>query len=130
MSFLSRPALALTAAMIGVAALLGGSLGIVAAAHNQSLVQGFNLVGGPLGADTAPGHYISCVPTSAWTAIYIWDAQNQKWQHYFNTDDAPTYINNPDAGGIQTIKRLAGVVVLTTQAVPDATFLDRPSDQC
>jgi hypothetical protein len=130
MSFLSRPILALTGAMIGIAALLGGSLGIVAAAHSQNLVQGFNLVGGPLGADTAPQDYIACVPSGAWTALYIWDSQNQKWQHYFNTDSAPDYINDPDAGGIETIKRLAGVVVLTTQAVPNAQFKDRPSDEC
>lgn len=130
MSFLSRPILALTGAMIGIAALLGGSLGIVAAAHSQNLAQGFNLVGGPLGADTPPETYISCVPDDAWTALYIWDAQNQKWQHFFNTNDAPDYINDPAAGGIETIKRLAGVVVLTDQAVPNAQFLDRPSDEC
>ena len=130
MSFLSRPVLALTAAMLGIAAMLGGSLGIVAAAHSQGLVSGFNLVGGPLGADTAPDHYISCVPDGSWDAIYIWDAQNQKWEHYFNTSDAPDYINDPAAGGIDLIPRLAGVVVLTSQAVPNAQFLDRPSDTC
>ena len=130
MSFLSRPILALTGAMIGIAALLGGSLGIVVAAHSADLEAGFNLVGGPLQADTAPADYIACVPSGAWQALYIWDAQNQKWQHYFNTTTAPDYINDPAAGGIQTIKRLAGVVVLTTQAVPNAEFKDRPSDEC
>ncbi len=137
MSFISRPVLALTTAMLGIAALLGGSLGIVMAAHTQSLVgpsggasSAFNLVGGPLGADTPPQDFIACIPANSWVALYIWDAQNQKWQHFFNPNAAPDYINSPDAGGIQTIKRLAGVVILTTQPVPNARFKDRPSDTC
>lgn len=129
MSFISRPVFALTATMVGFAALLGGSLGLVSA-HQQNLGAGFNIVGGPFFADTPPADYIACVPANAWTSIYIWDAQNQKWQHYFNTANAPAYVNSPAAGGIDTIKRLSGVVVLTTQAVPNAKFKDRPSDQC
>jgi hypothetical protein len=137
MSFISRPAVALTAAMLGIAALLGGSLGIVVAAHNVDLVgpgqgqsSGFNLVGGPLIADTPPQDFLACLPEDSWVALYIWDAQNQKWQHYFNPDSTPDYINSPQAGGIATIKRLAGVVILTSQAVPDARLKDRPQDTC
>ena len=130
MSFISRPIFALTATMIGLAALLGGSLGIVAAAHSQSLSSGFNLVGGPLGADTPPSDYMACVPANAWTSLYIWDSANQKWQHFFNPATAPAFINSPAAGGISTIKRLSGVVVLTNQAVPNARFKDRPGDTC
>jgi hypothetical protein len=87
-------------------------------------------VGGPLAADTAPQDFIACIPANSWVALYIWDAQNQKWQHFFHPASAPGYIHRPEAGGIQTIKRLAGVVILTSQAVPNAKFKDRPSDTC
>ncbi len=137
MSFISRPVLALTAAMVGIAALLGGSLGIVMAAHEVDLVgpsgsqsSGFNLVGGPLLADTPPEDFLECLPADSWVALYIWDAQNQRWQHYFNPDSTPDYVNDPSTGGIETIKRLQGVVILTSQAVNDAVLKDRPSDTC
>ena len=129
MSLIKRPMLALTVTMLGLAAVLGGSLGL-AAAHTSNLSAGFNLVGGPLAADTEPDDFMSCLPSNSWTSIYIWDAANQKWQHFFNPANTPGYINSPQAGGIQTIKRLAGVVVLTNQAVSNANFKDSPSSSC
>jgi len=129
MSFIKRPMFAITVGMLGLAAVLGGSLGL-AAAHTQSLANGFNLVGGPLAADTEPDDFMACIPANSWSSIYIWDAANQKWQHFFNPSNTPDYINAPEAGGIVTIKRLAGVVVLTTQAVDGAVFKDSPSSTC
>lgn len=136
MSFITRPIFALTATMIGLAALLGGSLGIVAA-HQGSLegpsagrTTAFNLVGGPFFEDMAPTTFMSCIPTTAWVSIYIWDAGNQEWKHFFNPATVPAYVNAPSAGGIDTIKKLAGLVVLSTQAVPNAKFKDRASDTC
>jgi hypothetical protein len=130
MSRIKRKSLALLAAMVAVVALLGASLGM-AVAGTASLGTGFNLVGGPIGGDVPPATWISCVPNTAWTAVYIWDAPNQRWLHFFNTAaGTPAYVNNTSNGGITTIPRFSGVAVIMSQAVASAKFADSPSQGC
>ena len=114
--------------MIGVAGMLGGSLGLVVAGE-KSLSAGFNLVGGPVGADIAPDDYVSCLPDGSWNAIYIWKADTQQWKHYFNTDQgAPAFVNDADAGGIVVVNRGTGVVILMEEDVPSAFLPDFQND--
>ena len=100
---------AVLAASVGVAALMGGSLGVVAAGvRSQPLAEGFNLAGGPLEANTPPDDFLSCLPDGSWSALYTWDGSAQKWLHYF--DNVPGYVNQPELGGIEVVKRFEGVV--------------------
>lgn len=123
--------LGLLAASIGIAALLGASLGLAAAAvRTQPLAKGFNLAGGPLVTDVAPDEFVSCLPQDSWNSLYIWDSANQKWTHYFNEDVAPAYVNRPEVGGITIVKRHAGVVLIMDKAVQSPHFVDRPTEAC
>lgn len=126
-----RKAIAVMAAAIAVVGLLGASLGM-AFANTTTLSKGFNLVGGPLRSDTAPAAWVSCLPSGSWNAIYVWDTTHQHWLHFFNTDSAnvPGYVNQPAAGGIVTIPKLAGVALIMNQAVPGATLADSPAQAC
>jgi hypothetical protein len=126
-----RKAIAVMAAAIAVAGLLGASLGM-AFANTTTLNKGFNLVGGPLHSDTAPEAWVSCLPGGSWNAIYIWDTSHQRWLHYFNTDTAnvPDYVNQSAAGGIVKIPKLAGVALIMNQAVPGAKLADSPGQAC
>jgi hypothetical protein len=126
-----RKALAVMAAAIAVVGLLGASLGM-AFANTTTLGKGFNLVGGPLQADTAPDAWVSCLPDGSWDAIYIWDTTHQHWLHFFNTDsgDVPGYVNESAAGGIVKIPKLAGVALIMNQAVSGAHLADSPGQAC
>lgn len=130
MSFIKRKTFALLAGGLVAAAALGGSLG-VATAVTTNLGSGFNLVGGPLKQDTAPLDWVGCLPSTSWSAIYIWDGSAQEWQHYFNTTSGvPSYVNSPSVGGILSIKRYSGVVLLMNQAVSNAKLKDQSGDTC
>ena len=132
MSRITRKTFILLAAMVAVVAMLGGTLGM-AVAGTQSLSSGFNLVGGPTGGDVAPGTYISCVPATSWSAVYIWDAPNQHWLHFFNTGgntNVPGFVNAPANGGINVIPRFSGVAIIATAAVPNAKLLDSNGATC
>ena len=123
--------LALVITTFAIAAVLGGSLGVATAGFKPSLGTGFNLVGGPLGGDVTPEKWVSCIPASSWRAIYIWDGQNQTWGHYFNTTKGvPSYVNDPKVGGIQTIKRFSGIVMIMDSAVSNPYLPDSASDAC
>ena len=122
--------LAMTLAVVGLVAALGSSLGLVAAGTRQDLVAGFNLVGGPLQADVAPGTFVSCLPAASWKAIYIWDAQTQTWRHHFNLNSVPAYVNESSVGGITIIPRLAGVILMMGQAVDNPQLKDSPAEAC
>lgn len=131
MSWIKHKTFALLAACVGMAAVLGGSLGFAAAAHTTNLSTGFNLVGGPLSQDTAPDQFVACLPAGSWNSIYIWDGQNQEWQHYFNTSTGvPSYVNALSVGGISTIRKFAGVVLLMNTSVSNAKLKDAPGDSC
>ncbi|MFN0096162.1 MAG: hypothetical protein ACKVVT_15480 [Dehalococcoidia bacterium] len=124
-------ATALVAASLGVAAILGGSLGVVAAGVRQPLSAGFNLAGGPLNGDVSPAEYIACLPTSSWNSVYIWDGPSQTWRHYFNTaSGVPAYVNQSTAGGIATIPRGAGVVLLMNSSVASPRLKDSNAESC
>jgi hypothetical protein len=122
--------LSIILASAALVAALGSSLGMVAAGTRPALGVGFNLVGGPLSADTSPGQFVGCLPANSWQAIYIWDAQTQTWKHHFNTASIPAYVNETTLGGISTIPRLAGVVLMMAVAVPNPRLRDSPTEAC
>ncbi len=122
---------AFLAVSLGIAAILGGSLGIVTASVRQPLSAGFNLAGGPLNGDISPDQYVACLAASAWNSVYIWDGPTQTWRHYFNTSaGVPGYVNLASAGGISTIPRGSGVVLLMTLAVPSPRLKDSNAESC
>jgi hypothetical protein len=132
MRLFRSPTLAMAIAILGVAAMLGGTLGVATAA-TRPLSSGFNLIGGPVSGDVKADKYVSCLPTNSWKAVYIWKADQQEWRHYFNTtgsSNVPAFVNNVAAGGIDDVPRGSGVVILTTQAVPNAFFPESQTQSC
>lgn len=125
--FVGKP-MALAAAALAIAALLGGSLGIVAAGARPPLQAGFNLTGGPLGADVQPDAYVGCLPANSWSAVYIFDGTSQTWKHFFA--GVPGYVNQSGNGGIAIIPRFAGVVLIMNQPVPAPKLRDTAAEAC
>ena len=128
MSFLRSRVAIVVAMTLLVVSMLGASLGVAMAnQRNTTLVPGFNLIGGPLFGSIPPDDFMGCFPDGSWEAIYIWNAETQSWKHYFaETTSLPGYVNHADAGGIDKIPQLSGVVVIMkTQVsnpfVPDDT---------
>ena len=130
MSWMKSRTFAVLAVCLTTAALLGGSLGIAVAGTRQSLGVGFNLVGGPLQADTPPDQFVACIPAASWSAIYVWDGSSQSWQHYFNPTTVPAYVNSSAVGGISSIRKFAGVALLMNQAVATPKLKDSPGESC
>jgi hypothetical protein len=126
------PVLALVAMTLLLAGVLGSSLGLAAAGTRPPLSAGVNpTVGGPLGESLEPGKFLSCLPASSWTALYTWDAPNQRWLHFFNTSQGiPSYVNNSAVGGIVTIPRFSGVALIMASSVSNPFFPDRSSETC
>lgn len=122
---------ALTAGMLLLAAVLGGSLGVATGkGRNDGLVAGQNYIG-PTGGKVAPDTWLSCLPAQSWSAVYSWDAQAQQWQHYFNTaKGVPAYVNLPEVGGITLLIPPAGVALIMDVAVPNPWFKDTPGEGC
>jgi hypothetical protein len=130
MGWMTRRMFTVVAAGLGLAAILGGTLG-VAFAKTTDLQSGMNVVGGPTGADVQAKDWVSCIPTTSWASVYIWDAPNQRWLHYFNTaSGVPAYVNQQASGGIGSIPRYSGVVVMMNTAVSAAKFPDQPNQAC
>jgi hypothetical protein len=119
---------AVAAATLASAAVLGGSLGLVAAGTKPPLAAGFNLAGGPLGGDVPPADFVACLPAGSWSAVYVWDGPTQEWQHYFT--GVPAYVNAPTNNGIATIKRFSGVVLIMNNAVASPRLKDTASEAC
>jgi hypothetical protein len=137
MSLVKHKSLALVVASMGLAAVLGGSLGLAAAGVKQPLSAGFNLVGGPLGSGAsdpgvAPDQFVACLPAGSWNAVYIWDGSGQQWLHFFNTSGTgiPAYVNGVNSGGINLIPRFAGVVMIMNQAVSNPRLKDTNNESC
>lgn len=134
MSFLRSRVTIVVVLSLLVVSMLGASLGIATAnQRNTTLVPGFNLIGGPLFGNIEPDDFMGCFPDGSWEVIYIWNAQNQTWKHYFNDDGTlPDYINSEDGGGIDTIPQLSGVVVIMHTQVQSPFVPDNVSqiDQC
>ena len=127
---MKRKIFGVAAAGLGIAAILGGTLG-VAFAKTTNLSSGFNLVGGPTNADVQPKDWVSCLPGTSWASVYIWDAPNQRWLHYFNTAaGVPAYVNQQASGGISSVPRFSGVVMIMNSAVSSAKFPDQPNQAC
>ena len=129
---LPKKALALLAAMVAVAALFGASLGIVAAGQKPTLFEGSNpTYGGPLAGDVTPDHWVSCLPSQSWRAVYMWEPNSQTWRHYFNTEkNIPAYVNNAEVGGIVEIPRLRGLAMIMDQQVDSPFMPDAQTQQC
>ncbi len=130
MGWIRRRSFALVVATLGVAAVLGGSLGIVAAGTKQPLKAGFNLAGGPLNGDVPPDAFVGCLPAGSWNALYIWNGGNQSWQHFFNPSSVPGYVNGVNAGGIDKVPRYAGVVIIMQSDVASPQLRDTPNETC
>lgn len=78
--------------------------------HTVTLGPGLNVIAGPVAADLSPAQFASCLPSSAWTALYTWDPAQQQWRHWFGPG-VPAYVNDgPNA--ITQITRGAGVAIL------------------
>ena len=128
---LKSKSLAIVVATLGVAALLGGSLGVVMASVRSQPLSDFNLAGGPLNGDIAPDQYIACLPPTSWNAVYIWDGVNQTWLHFFNSAaGVPAYVNAANSGGISAIPRFSGVVILMNLGVSSPRLKDSASEAC
>ncbi len=128
MTWVKRKTLAIVVGSALVVGLLGASLGIAAA--GQPLGAGFNIVGGPRD-DMQAGTFVSCLPATSWNAIYVWQADQQQWLHFFNTAKGyPAYINQASTGGITTIPKLAGVVIMMADAQSNATLKSQNSTAC
>lgn len=135
MRLIRNPAFALAIAVLGIAAMLGGSLGMATAASQREVGPGFNLIGGPIGGDVEPATYVSCLPTDSWKALYIWRSDEQEWRHFFNTalSDIPEFVNGAEVGGIVQVTRGSGVVIMMSQDIGSgftAVFPDRQTDDC
>jgi hypothetical protein len=134
MGWIRSKTFAVIVGAVGVAAILGGSLGIATASvRHQPLTVGFNLVGGPLSADVAPGDFVGCLPATSWSAVYLWDGAHQQWQHFFNTQGTtavPAYVNATASGGIAIIPRLSGVALIMNSAVSSPQLRDAPNEAC
>jgi hypothetical protein len=130
MGWMRRRMFTVVAAGLGLAAIVGGTLG-VAFAKTTDLSSGTNLVGGPTGADVQAKDWVSCIPGTSWASVYIWDAPNQRWLHYFNTAaGVPAYVNQQASGGIGSIPRFSGVVLMMNTALSAAKFPDQPNQAC
>lgn len=128
---MKRKTLLLLVSMVGVVAVLGASLGM-AVAGTTPLVAGFNLVGGPIGGDVQPASWVECItPATSWNAVYIWDAPNQRWLHFFNkATGTPEYVNQTSNGGISIIPRFSGVALIMNNAVSSAKLKDSSATTC
>lgn len=139
MSWITRKSFGLVlASSLALAAVMGGSLGIALAKHTSTVTgvcpngsSGCNVnFVGALG-DVTPAKFTQCLPAGSWEAIYIWDGPNQEWQHFFNPS-VPAYVNQSQAGGITSIPRFAGVVLIMKLGQPaqSVTLLDANSETC
>ncbi|MCC6382978.1 MAG: trypsin-like serine protease [Dehalococcoidia bacterium] len=100
-------------------------------AGRAPLQAGFNLTGGPLLADVAPAEWMACLPPDSWVALYMWDGARQSWTHFFNASQGiPAYVNGSQHGGLATIPRYAGVLLLMQRDVASPTFRDEPGRAC
>lgn len=142
MSWMQRKSLTLAVSMLGLAAVLGGSLGIAVAKHNKPTVTGvcangspgcnINFVGAIRAGGVSPAKFTECLPPGAWEGIYVWDGPAQEWRHFLNPAVAPDFVNSPQAGGIENIPGFAGVVLIMKAGQPSqtVTLLDANSETC
>lgn len=141
MSWISRKSFGLVLAVsLGFAAIVGGSLGVAVAKHSSTVTGqcsggtagcNINFVGAIGSGDVSPASFTKCLPAGSWEAIYIWNGPTQEWEHYFNPS-VPAYVNAPGAGGITTIPRFSGVVLIMKLGQPsqNVTLLDSNSESC
>ena len=140
MSWMNRTMLGLVAGTIGLAALLGASLGVAVAKHSNTVggvctngSAGCNIhyVGAIKASGVSPAKFTECLPAGTWEAIYTWDGPAQEWRHFFNPS-VPDFVNSANAGGITNIPGFAGVVLIMKSGTPNqsVTFLDANNETC
>lgn len=133
MNLIRNKAFAVVAATFGLAAVLGGSLGLVAAApRHVKLYEGSNLVGYTGTQPIESNQFVACLDKQGWIGVYRWDNRSQaeggqRWLHYLN--NVPGYVNNPSVNGMDEIPAFAGLVVIASKDF-DAVFKTRASDTC
>ena len=130
MGWLRGRAIVIVLVTFGVVSLLGGTLG--AMAGSRDLNADFNLIGGPQGSSMQPATFVSCLPSDSWQVLYLWDGPTQTWRHFVNTStiNASGYINDEDVGGMSSIPRNAGVILMMNAAVVNAFFPDTVGQGC
>ena len=128
MSWYRRKSIALLAASLSVAAVLGSSLGVVAAGTKPQLYTGYNIVGGPFGGDVQPSAYLACLPANSWSAFYQFDGETQTWKHYYA--NVPAYVNAAESGGITMLKRFQGGPLIMNTTVTNPQLKDTASEAC
>lgn len=133
MNLIRSKAFAVIAATFGLAAVLGGSLGMVAAQTREptKISEGMNLIGGPR-RSIATEEFMACVDDSGWIGIYRWDNRSvedggQRWLHFLN--GVPAYVNDPRVNGMQEIPAGAGLVLLASKDF-QAYFKHSPTETC
>jgi|GEM_PF-2707698 len=133
MSLIRNKALAVVIATFGLAAVLGGSLGMVAAQTRQptELTEGMNLISSPRRSISVED-FMACVDKDGWIGLYRWDSRSeqeggQRWLHYLN--GVPAYVNDPRVNGMHEIPPYEGLVLITTRAF-NTYFKQSPTDTC
>jgi hypothetical protein len=135
MSWMKRKSFAVALSTMMVAAILGASLGVVAARQRtgETLHPNLNYIGGPMLGDVSPQHFVACLPAGSWKAVYTWDNRQedqggQRWLHYFS--GVPAYVNSPTVSGITVIQRFAGIALIMNQSVTNPNFPDSSTETC
>lgn len=148
MSWMQKKIIAVFAIGVGVAIVLGATVGVGLARQTPDRPIGgtcpngtpgcnIDLVGNISPQPVAPATFMRCITVGDWIGIYIWDAPNQQWLHFFNTAtgnprNLPAYLNDPAVGAISTIPQFAGVFLIMRPGAPNEqrTFLHRAEQTC
>jgi glutamyl endopeptidase len=100
------------------------------AANRAPLSPGVNFVAGP-SQTILPGELLSCLPSTSWVGMYLWDAQLQEWRHFSNVKKGiPGYVNTPDAGGVDVVPAMAAVVLMMDEPVASPRIVEKPGAGC
>jgi hypothetical protein len=148
MSWMQKKIIAVFAVGVGVAIVLGATVGVGLArqttpgpiggvCQNGSPGCNIHLVGNAFPQPVAPATFMRCIPVGDWIGFYVWDAPNQRWLHYFNTAtgnprNLPEYLNDPAVGGASTIPGHGGIALIMRPGAPNEqrTFLHRAEQTC
>ncbi|MFN0096364.1 MAG: hypothetical protein ACKVVT_16505 [Dehalococcoidia bacterium] len=78
---------------------------------------------GPFGGPIPPAVFLSCLPDTGWSALYVWSESEGRWRHYLNTAlGAPAATNAPEAGGIAILRRHEQVTLVTMKKTSSPSF--------
>ncbi|MCK9518542.1 MAG: hypothetical protein M0R74_05880 [Dehalococcoidia bacterium] len=132
MNLIRNKAFAVVVATFGLAAVLGGSLGLVAAAPREQVIyKNMNLVGYTGRQPIAPSEFLACVEKTGWIGLYRWEndpeTNDGRWLHYLN--NVPAYVNSPSVNGMDEIPAFGGTILIASKQF-NAFFPSRPGEAC